>query len=122
MLLFSLVAAPAPGISQIETGPATEGLATLVKSYPEFLDRIEGNELLWKDGTRMRLDDGRGPKALEPMLDDPDIKDMFLMRLSARREGGAAGNRLRSRTGQISPAVQQDVWRLPERQLHGERN
>ena len=55
MLLFFLVATPAPGISQIAPGSAIDGSAALVKSYPEFLDRIEGNELLSKDGTRMRV-------------------------------------------------------------------
>jgi len=92
MLLFSLVAAPGPGISQIAVGPATEGPAVaLVKSYPEFLDRIEGNELLWKDGTRMRVDDGKGPKAFDAMLDDPDIKDMFLMHYPPGENGVPPG-------------------------------
>ena len=35
----------------------------LVQAYPDFLDRIEGNDLVWKDGTRMRIDDGKGAKA-----------------------------------------------------------
>ena len=56
-------------------------------SYPEFLDRIEDNELLWKDGTRMRVDDGKGPKPLDAMLDDPDVKDMFLMRYPLGEKG-----------------------------------
>jgi hypothetical protein len=60
-------------------GPLGDALARLVKAYPDFIDRIEGNELVWKDGTRMRIDDGRGPKAFEEMLDRSDIKDMFVM-------------------------------------------
>ena len=28
----------------------------------------------------MRIDDGKGAKAFAAMLDDPDIKDMFLMK------------------------------------------
>ena len=28
----------------------------------------------------MRIDDGKGAKAFDVMLDDPDIKDMFLMK------------------------------------------
>jgi hypothetical protein len=51
----------------------------LVAAYPDFLDRIDGNDLVWKDGTRMSIDDGKGPKTFEAMLDHPDIKDMFAM-------------------------------------------
>ena len=28
----------------------------------------------------MRIDDGKGAKAFDAMLDEPDIKDMFLMK------------------------------------------
>jgi len=56
-----------------------EVLANLVKAYPDFLDYIEGNELIWKDGTRMRIDDGKGQKSFETLLKEPDIKDMFAM-------------------------------------------
>ncbi len=52
-------------------------LEHLVKVYPEFLDRIEGADLVWKDGTRMVIDDGRGPKPFAKLLDEPDLKDMF---------------------------------------------
>jgi hypothetical protein len=59
--------------------PPEDALAGLVIAYPDFIDRIEGNDLVWKDGTRMRIDDGHGAKAFEAMLDRPDIKDMFAM-------------------------------------------
>ena len=59
--------------------PLREALARLVKAYPDFIDRIQGNELVWKDGTRMSIDDGHGAKAFEAMLEQPDIKDMFAM-------------------------------------------
>jgi hypothetical protein len=56
-----------------EEQPSDIPVAALIKAYPEFLDRIEGNDLVWKDGTRMRIDDGKGPKPFEAMLNDPDI-------------------------------------------------
>jgi D-alanyl-D-alanine carboxypeptidase len=59
--------------------PLPDALARLVKAYPDFIDRIDGNELVWKDGTRMLIDDGHGAKGFEAMLDRPDIKDMFAM-------------------------------------------
>ena len=92
------------GIAQagaLET-PRAAALATLVKAYPDFLDRIEGNDLVWKDGTRQRIDDGKPLRAKEPfeaMLDDPDIKDMFANDLSRRRQGPRARREFRPRAG-----------------------
>jgi hypothetical protein len=62
-------------------------VTALISAYPSFLDRIEGNALVWKDGTRMRIDDGKGVKPFEAMLDDPDIKDMFAMPYPAGDKG-----------------------------------
>ena len=55
----------------------TADIARLVAAYPAFLDRVEGNLLVWKDGTRMTIDDGRGAKDHETLLATADIKDMF---------------------------------------------
>ena len=52
-------------------------LRHLVRSYPAFLDRREGNALIWRDGTRMAIDDGMGPKQFARLLEAPDIKDLF---------------------------------------------
>src|SRR6516165_4491560 len=62
-------------------------VAALLEAYPGFLDRVDGNVLVWKDGTRMRIDDGKGDKPFEAMLDDPDIKDMFAMTYPAGDKG-----------------------------------
>jgi len=67
----------APGRTQ-SYGPKP-GVADLITAYPAFLDRIDGNALVWKDGMRMVIDDGHGPKAPEALLASPDIKDMFSM-------------------------------------------
>ncbi len=48
----------------------------LVHAYPNFLKTCQGNSLIWKDGTRMRYDDGR-KKSYQTMLDHPDLEDMF---------------------------------------------
>ncbi|HXF54961.1 MAG TPA: M15 family metallopeptidase [Hyphomicrobiaceae bacterium] len=52
-------------------------LARLISAYPDHLARIEGNWLVWRDGTRMALDDGRAGKDFATWLADPDIEDMF---------------------------------------------
>jgi D-alanyl-D-alanine carboxypeptidase len=77
-LLFALfgVAMSSPSTGQTPAS-TTLPLQALVQSYPDLLDRIEGNELVWMDGTRMIIDDGKGPKDLETRLNAPDIKDMF---------------------------------------------
>jgi hypothetical protein len=77
-----LVVLPAAGLARAETALPPEASAALLKAYPDFLDRIDGNDLVWKDGTRMRIDAGKGNKGTRPfeaLLDDPDIKDMFAM-------------------------------------------
>lgn len=51
-------------------------LAALAAAYPDALDRIEGGDLVWRDGSRMAVDDGAGPKSFEGWLARPDIKDM----------------------------------------------
>ncbi len=57
--------------------PKAEPRAQLLAAYPDHLDRIEGNDLVWRDGTRMALDDGRGTKPFAAWLAGPDIEDML---------------------------------------------
>jgi hypothetical protein len=52
-------------------------LHALIAAYPEFLDRIDGNELVWRDGTRMAIEDGIADKTFEQLLNAPDIGDQF---------------------------------------------
>ena len=73
--LLSLLAGPQ--LASAETTQLERRLGRLVAAYPDFLAGIDGNALLWKDGTRMAIDDGRGGKPFELRLADPDIKDMF---------------------------------------------
>jgi hypothetical protein len=49
----------------------------LVAAYPDFLAGYDEQDLIWKDGSRMALSDGRSDKTFEDMLDHPDIKDQF---------------------------------------------
>jgi hypothetical protein len=52
-------------------------LLSLVEAYPETLEKIDGNWLVWRDSTRMPLDDGRASKTFAEWLDKPDIEDML---------------------------------------------
>jgi hypothetical protein len=56
---------------------ADPALDTLVAAYPDHLAGYQGNELIWKDGTRMPISDGRANKTFDQLLNDPDIKDQF---------------------------------------------
>jgi D-alanyl-D-alanine carboxypeptidase len=55
-------------------------MAKLVKAYPEYLKGFEGNEIIWRDGTRMIFDDGIRDKPFETLLDNPSLRDQFAMR------------------------------------------
>ena len=43
----------------------------------KFLERRDGNALVWRDGKRMTIDDGQGAKTPAARLDAPDLKDML---------------------------------------------
>jgi D-alanyl-D-alanine carboxypeptidase len=56
---------------------ADPAIDALLAAYPDFLAGSEGNVLIWKDGTRMPISDGRTGKSFEQLLNRPDIKDQF---------------------------------------------
>src|SRR3981189_3414040 len=68
LMLASLLAAPAFG------DPA---LDALVAAYPDHLATYDAKDLIWRDGTRMPISDGRSNKSFEQLLNEPDIKDQF---------------------------------------------
>ena len=82
-----LILAPAGVFAQAGNSLPSDAATALLKAYPNFLDRIDGNDLVWKDGTRMRIDDGKGARSFDAMLDAPDIKDMFSMRYPVGEKG-----------------------------------
>ncbi|MCB1547072.1 MAG: M15 family metallopeptidase [Hyphomicrobiaceae bacterium] len=49
----------------------------LIAAYPDHLARHERGFIIWKDGTRMPFDDGKGPKSFAARLLVPDIEDQF---------------------------------------------
>jgi hypothetical protein len=87
MIFLLLLAITTEGLAQATTDAAIDSVGELIKAYPAFLDRSENNDLIWKDGTRMRIDDGKSGKSFELLLDDPDIKDMFVMNYPLGEKG-----------------------------------
>jgi hypothetical protein len=61
------------------TAPAAADLAVdaLIAAYPDHLASADGKDLIWKDGTRMPLSDGRVGKTFDQLLNEPDIDDQF---------------------------------------------
>ena len=49
----------------------------LVHAYPDALKTCSGNTLIWRDGTKMRYDDGKRNKSFDELLNHPDLEDMF---------------------------------------------
>lgn len=70
---------------------ATRLLDALVASYPDHLSGHDGRYLLWKDGTRMVFDDGKGPKPFKQLLNNPDLEDQFYTPYLKGRAGTAPG-------------------------------
>lgn len=49
----------------------------LQKAYPAHVVSVENGHIVWRDGTRMIIDDGTGQKSYEDLLAAPDLQDIF---------------------------------------------
>jgi D-alanyl-D-alanine carboxypeptidase len=56
---------------------ASAAAAALLAAYPEQLAGRDGGDIIWRDGTRMAIDDGAGPKPHAAWEGRPDLKDML---------------------------------------------
>lgn len=68
---------PAHATDKAKAQPHAAVISRLVAAYPTFIERADGNALVWTDGTRMTIDDSKAGKSFEALLDAADIKDMF---------------------------------------------
>jgi hypothetical protein len=50
----------------------------LIKAYPGIVVSVNGNSVVFADGSALPLDDGKGAKPFAAWLTEPDIEDMFL--------------------------------------------
>ena len=48
-----------------------------VLGYPGIVTRVDGNDVVFNDGSRLPFDDGKVPKSLEDWLEHADIEDML---------------------------------------------
>lgn len=49
----------------------------LVAAYPDLLRAVDGQDLVWHDGTRMPFTRGHTSKSFDAWLADPDLDDIF---------------------------------------------
>jgi hypothetical protein len=52
-------------------------LDALVATYPDHIATYDQKDVIWRDGSRSPISNGRSGKTFDQMLDDPDIKDQF---------------------------------------------
>lgn len=130
LLAYSFVLAIATHPLQARAGSDTPNVARIIDAYPDTLEKIEGNELVWRDGTRMPLDDGHGVKAFADWIENPDIEDMLrvpypagtpAVALAPESDPGRARNALffekmygDCREGDVKPKLKTIVW-LPSK-------
>jgi len=69
-------ALPVSGLNKASKSKKAEAL---LAAYPDQLERIEDNILIWKDGSQMGFDDGVTGKGFEALLTMPDIEDQLAM-------------------------------------------
>ena len=69
-----LCCAGAPPVAALSPSDAGR---RLMAAYPDHIAAVEDNVLVWRDGTRMAIDDGTGPKSFDALLAAPDLEDIF---------------------------------------------
>lgn len=60
-----------------DAGDSAEIAQRLIAGYPGIVKGVEGNAVVFNDGTTLPLDDGTGEKSFDAWLAKPDIQDMF---------------------------------------------
>jgi hypothetical protein len=108
---------------------AQPALDELVAAYPDHLQGHDGTHLIWKDGTRQSISDGRSGKSFEELLDTADIDDQFAIPYPLEFKGAPALNedpgRIRNeaffvkmygdcRKGEVKPRLTRIPW-MPSR-------
>ncbi len=74
--LFLILTCPHLGVFAQQADVIPPGVQPLLEAYPDHLEGYEGNFILWKDGSKMRYDDGRF-KTEEEAFDSTDLEDQM---------------------------------------------
>jgi hypothetical protein len=49
----------------------------LKEAYPDHIAAVEAGAIVWRDGARIPIDDGRGVKPFDDLVRAPDLQDIF---------------------------------------------
>jgi len=77
--VLTLAAPAARAQNSYGAPPADIGdrLAGLVRAYPDAIAAVDGEFLVLRNGTKLRISDGRTDKSFDELLEKPDVDDMF---------------------------------------------
>ena len=104
---------------------AADPMASLLRAYPDALEGFDGTDLIWRDGTRMPVGDGRPDKSLEQQLHEGSILDQLRLVYPAGaaslpippEDPGRVRNRAfftkmygDCRAGEVAPKLAHVVW------------
>jgi hypothetical protein len=93
--ILAALSIPASGQKAARYGAPPPGLDIwlhrLADSYPDVISGYDETHLILRDGTRLKLSDGRTDKDFETFLNDPDIDDMFAQPYPALTAPAAPG-------------------------------
>jgi len=112
------------------TSPASfaASMDDLLRAYPDALASFDGVDLIWRDGTRMKLDDGLPDKSMEEQLRHGSILDQLRLPYPAgapllpapQQDPGRVRNKPffdkmygDCRAGQVAPKLVSVIW-LPK--------
>ncbi len=96
----------------------------LLRAYPDVLASFDGTDLIWRDGTRMKVDDGRPDKSPEEQLRHGSILDQLRLpypvgapALPPQQDPGRVRNKAffdkmygDCKAGQVAPRLVPVVW------------
>jgi hypothetical protein len=117
LLLFCI----APVLGAHADGP----MDALLRAYPDALESFDGTYLVWRDGTRMPVDDGQSGKSMEAQIRDGSILDQMRLPYPAGAKllppPEADPGRVRNKAfftkmygdchaGQVAPKLARVVW------------
>jgi hypothetical protein len=82
-IVFMFCADPDTLLDNVDSlliSPRPKSIRKLLKAYPDFLDNIDGNYLVWKDGSCMIIEDSIPDKTFEQKFETADIAEQMEMK------------------------------------------
>ena len=82
VLLTSAISMNAPSHAEAQYGATPADIVPQLKRmsevYSEFIEKFDEKDVILRDGTRIKISDGRTDKSFDDLLNNPDFGDMFV--------------------------------------------